>query len=155
MSVVAILIAVVVPNFRGLIQNNRSQAQANELLSGLMLARSEALKRGLPVSICSSTDQISCADSTNWSSGWIVFTDNSGSPGIKDGTDEIIRVWEALKGSATLNAATLKNIQYLPNGEVVTADNFTLTVPDCKGEQARTISMNATGRAQVTTATCS
>jgi len=154
LAVAAILVTVAIPGFRSLIQNNRAATQSNELLSGLMLARSEAVKRGVRVSICSSTDEATCAASTNWATGWIVFTDDSGTSGSKDGTDAVIRAWDTLKGAPTLTSATNNNIQFLRSGLVETADTFTYLAPDCTGEQKRIINITATGRAGVTTAPC-
>ena len=155
LAVATILITVAIPGFRTLIQNNRATTQANELLTGLLLARSEAIKRGIRVSVCSSTNQTNCAGSTNWATGWIVFTDDSGTAGTLDGTDAIIRVWDALSGSPTLTqTAGGNNIQYLDSGLVQSAAQFTLTLPDCEGNQARTIDINATGRSNVVTSLC-
>ncbi|MDT8410200.1 MAG: GspH/FimT family pseudopilin [Wenzhouxiangellaceae bacterium] len=83
--VLAILTTLAVPAFRTFIQNNRLAAQANEMVATFQLARSEALKRGLTVRVCSSSDGTSCGG--DWKEGWIVLAD----PG---GTDqELLRVW--------------------------------------------------------------
>ncbi len=152
LAVAAIIVTIAVPGFRTIIQNNRASAQANELLSGLMLARSEAIKNGAQVTICSSTDQATCAASTNWATGWIVFSDDD-NDGTWDAGETIIRVWDALKGAPTLTAGG-NNVQYLGTGLATTTTTFTLTMPDCQGDQVRIITVNATGRAQVTTMAC-
>jgi len=50
-AVLAILATVGVPSFRALIQNNRVTTQANELVSALSFARTEAVKRGRNVEV--------------------------------------------------------------------------------------------------------
>ena len=154
LAIATILITVAIPGFRTLIQDNRASAQSNELLSALSLARSEAVKRGTRVSVCSSTDQATCAADTEWATGWIVFTDDTGTAGSKDGTDEIIRVWDALKGSPTLTQTAGGNsIQYLGSGLVATAavNEFTFSAD---GRDTKYICVNNTGRAKVKDSTC-
>ena len=51
-AVLAILLSLGVPSFAETIRNNRVAAQTNELVTALSLARSEASKRGMPVSVC-------------------------------------------------------------------------------------------------------
>ena len=67
--------ALAVPSFRDFMQNNRAAEEANALVGALALARNEAVTRGVPVSVCSSTDNETCADDQDWTTGWIVFTD--------------------------------------------------------------------------------
>jgi len=76
-SIVAILSSIAAPSFRGMLENNRATVEANELVSGLLLARSEALKRRNNVTLCTSIDQTTCAGNgeTNFAKGWIVFQD--------------------------------------------------------------------------------
>lgn len=151
-ALAAILLTVAVPGFRTMIQNNRATAYANQLVSALNLARSESVRRKVPVSVCASTDQAGCAASTNWATGWIVFTD-TGTAGTVDGTDTVLRVQEPLQGNPTLNG-DVQNIQYLSTGAVNAAANFTLALPDCQGNQQRIIAVNAPGRPAVSRNAC-
>ena len=78
--IAAILLTAGVPSFTTLIKNNRLTTSTNELVGALTLARSEAVKRGLRVTVCKSADQASCDTSgTGWQQGWIVFTDENNS----------------------------------------------------------------------------
>jgi len=156
LAVAAILVTVAIPGFRSLIQNNRAATQANELLTAFTLARSEALKRSSQVSVCSSTDQATCAGDPNWATGWIVFADDDGD-GTMDAGETLIRVWDSLKGTPTLTQDTNGNfIQFESTGMVAatTITTFTLTMPDCTGKQVRIINVNAIGRGHVTPSDC-
>ena len=70
-AIAAIVLAIGIPNFSKLLKENRTTTQTNLFVSSVNLARSEAVKRGVPVTLCASTDTISCAESTDWSTGWI------------------------------------------------------------------------------------
>lgn len=51
-AILAILLALAVPSFQDMIQRNRVRTAAADLTTGLNLARAEAIKRGLSVSLC-------------------------------------------------------------------------------------------------------
>ena len=105
LSVLVIIVAVGVPLFDSVVSNNRVIKQTNDLVGTLILARSEAIKRRLPVSICASADQATCANSNDWSTGWIIFSDNSGTSGVLDGTDVLIQAYQPIGGSSSLSAS--------------------------------------------------
>ncbi len=152
LAVAAILVTIAVPGFRTIIQNNRAASQSNELLTAMTLARSEAVKRGINISVCPSTNQTSCVASTDWKDGWIVFTDDTGTAGLKDGTDVILRVWEGLSGTPTLTQTAGGNdVQYTSDGLIASKSSFTLSLPD---GYTRYLCINATGRARVQETTC-
>ena len=153
-AISAILLSLAVPGLQSLIIKNRFRTQASDLVVDLGLARSEALKRGTKVSVCTSTNGTSCTASS-WTAGRLVFTD-TGTAGALDGTDSVLRVGAALGEGMSLAsspAAIANYIQYLPTGEV--ASNGSLTL--CKtGYTGRVISIGKTGRvsSQASTTTC-
>ncbi|MDE1947683.1 MAG: GspH/FimT family pseudopilin [Burkholderiales bacterium] len=103
MVVVALLIAVALPSFTSLIQNNRVMGEVNSFVSDLQFARSEAIKQGLPVSLCPSSNGTSCLGTNSWSSGWIVFPDATGSGSIASGVTPL-RARQALVGGDSFAA---------------------------------------------------
>ncbi len=75
MSIIAILAAIGVPSFKYVTTSNRIASEVNGLLGDMQYARSMAIKQGLPVTVCVSTDQATCTGGAAWQSGWIVFLD--------------------------------------------------------------------------------
>jgi type IV fimbrial biogenesis protein FimT len=157
LAVAAILLTLVAPSYRSMVQNNRAATQTNSLVTALNFARSEAVKRGSRVSICASSNQTSCSDSSDWATGWIVFTDNSGAPDSLDAGDTLLRVAGALTGSTALVSTSGEQfLQYLSNGQIneypagptpiPTPVTFSLTVPDCTGDNVRNVSISLPGR---------
>jgi prepilin-type N-terminal cleavage/methylation domain len=88
-AVLAVVLALAVPSFQGVINRNRVTTAANELASALQLARVEAVRRNRAVVLCPSTDGTSCAGA-DWSR-LVIFVDANGdrSPGGDD--DELVR----------------------------------------------------------------
>jgi type IV fimbrial biogenesis protein FimT len=75
MSVVSILAAVAIPGMQDVMLNNRRVSVTNELSYALHMARSEAITRNQRVTVCATSNGVSCASTKYWSSGWIVFND--------------------------------------------------------------------------------
>jgi type IV fimbrial biogenesis protein FimT len=77
-SIAGILLAIAVPSFTSTIKSNRLTANANQLVTALNLARSEAIKRGKQVTVRSTSI------STSWEGGWDVFVDINGNGAFND-----------------------------------------------------------------------
>ena len=151
----AILLGIGLPSFQSFMQSSRVVTQTNEFVSSINSSRSEAIKRSTPVALCSSSNATSCAASDDWESGWIIFTDSSGTPGTLDGTDSLLRAFGALGGSSTLGATGINFLRYLQTGALSGASvNFTLQVADCSGDDSRQITINRQGHVRVQTQSC-
>ena len=101
MGVVAILATIGVPSFKYVTSSSRVSSEVNALLRDLQYARSEAIRQGLQISVCVSSNGTSCTGGTAWQQGWLVFTD-SGTQGIIDGTDAVLRMQNPFNGTDTL-----------------------------------------------------
>lgn len=102
-AIVAILVTVGIPSLRDAMTRSRLSGYVQEFSGALTLARSEAIKRGLPVSVCKSANGSSCGG--NWSDGWIIFVNkDDDSPAAVDTGEEILRIYPALPSNNTLNA---------------------------------------------------
>jgi len=97
-SIASILLAVAVPGYQSLMKGSHLATQANQFMTALHYARSEAVKRGMRVTICKSADGATC-NGDNWQDGWLIFSD-AGTAGSVDSGDEILRVFPKLNGSS-------------------------------------------------------
>lgn len=70
-AVLAIIMAIAAPSFVSLYNSNRLTSQANEIIVGLQEARSDALRRNAAVTVCRSTDGLTCANSIGAWEHWI------------------------------------------------------------------------------------
>ena len=157
-ALTAIILTQAVPSFNALVQNNRLISEKNEFISALNLARSEALKRGVRVTVCASDDQTTC-NTNKWEKGWIIFSDRNANVALDAGTgvclateDCLIRVSTGLSDGNTLAArksgatAGTGFLQFTPRGAVDAAATFTFC--DRRGEEhARATNINTLGRA--------
>ena len=143
-----------------MIRNNQLSAGTNELVSALILARSEALKRSQNVSVCASTSQTSCSGS-DFATGWLVFVDCSSPPnGILDNSvdcngdgdtsdpgdkDTIVKVHGPISGMSITKTGDASFQSFNFAGRSATS-TFTVT-PD-SGSNTKQVSISLTGRLQ-------
>ena len=92
-AVMAIVITLGIPAFADFLAANRMSAAANDVVSALHLARSEALKRQATVTMCASEDPAAdnpdCSAAATPASGWLIFSDDNANAAV-DGGEIII-----------------------------------------------------------------
>lgn len=155
-AIAAILLAIGVPSFQEMMRNNRVAAHTNDLLSSLNLVRSEAIKRGVRVSLCKSSDGLSCATTGDWTQGWIVFVDTDNDATV-DAGENILRVHGALTGGDTLVGSTdVSNyISYSPDGVArliagtELAAGTTMSFSLCSASHVNAVEISRTGRSRM------
>jgi type IV fimbrial biogenesis protein FimT len=105
--VMGIIFGFGVPNFREFQRNGAMTAAANDLVTGILRARSEAVKRQVPVSWCLSDDPIApvpvcargpIADSTR---GFVVWIDENDNP---DPITNVPNLTDLTDGNADIDA---------------------------------------------------
>jgi type IV fimbrial biogenesis protein FimT len=154
-GIIGILMAIAIPTFKDLIRNNRLTTYANELITSMNLARSEAIKRGAPVTI----SKVSTGTSSLWSaSGWNVFVDTDGN-GVRNtasgSTETIIKSYPGLPSPYTLMSNNFPNyITYKRDGTSNTNGSFAVCDNNDGNNKpephtSKLIIVNKTGRTQM------
>jgi type IV fimbrial biogenesis protein FimT len=147
-SIAAMLMAMAAPSYRNFTMNNMLISQINSFNSILQLARSQAVRDRLNVTVCTSDDQRTCATHNNWHTGWVAFTTNP------DSTTNILKVGENISGrnlSITATGFTSTNkIEYTPQGVLANNDSRgTFVFCDNRGtKSAKALIINSVGRSQ-------
>ncbi len=143
LSILAILLSIAVPSYITFIQNARLTGQVNDLVTALNYARSEAIKRGIRVTVCSRLSDTACSGTTTWNTGWLVFVDTDGDGVV--GGETVLQVRQPLESTNTLNSDTLSRVTYQNSGFV--GFGGTLRLCDTRGTaNARAIVVSAQGR---------
>ncbi len=132
-TIVGVLSAIAVPSFITAIRNSRLTSAANQFITSLSFARSEAIKRGKIVVVRKT--------GTDWENGWQVFVDVDRSSSSKtnvfnqdndnnlceDGEDCNLRTYESLPTNFTLRGNNFADyISYSPTGESNTFGSFAI-----------------------------
>jgi len=182
-TVLGVLLAIGIPSFTETTRDNRLTSVTNSFVTALNIARSEAAKQGIAVSVCAADDPnnpTTCSGADTWANGWIVFTDDTGTAGTLDApSDKSVQVFApppqgfaiAPDTSTTtkLNDAAhtalacgatpspLGYIRFLPRGTLDTTALLTcvkLTRPSCTGYLAREVTVGRTGRISTNKVSC-
>lgn len=153
----SILLGIGMPSFKSFVQNSRVTTQTNEFVTAVNTSRSEAIKRSTPITLCASTDGATCAGSNNWATGWIIFTDSSGTAGVLDSPgDTLLRAYNALDGNNSLTTTATVFVRYLQSGALSGSSvEFKLQPHDCGEDEGKKITLNRLGYVRVATETCS
>jgi type IV fimbrial biogenesis protein FimT len=134
MVIVGILTAIGTPTFKYVTTSNRIAGEINGLLGDMQYARTEAIKNGQTVSICTSSAAVnyaSCTSSSAWQSGWIVFLDFNASGVYQPSSDGTpLRIQPAFSGTDTFVAtsANYYAIAYNRMGYAPTGSNTTINI---------------------------
>jgi len=143
-AIVAIFLALAVPSYNGVITQNRMASEINDLANAMSLARSGAIRQGVNVTICASTNPTaakpSCSGNSNWSTGWILFTDVASNQTYNTSSgDTLLGIHGALQNNDTLTGSTgavgaysgsVASVTFNRMGATIGADNLTTTTFD-------------------------
>ena len=155
-AVLAILLGLGVPAYTDTIRNNQLSAASTDLVAAFSLARNEAMKRGVRVSVCAAAnvDADACAGGTDWSNGWIVFVDNFGARGVMNDGDVPLQSWAAPTRGVTIVSVQDTAVSFTKRARAESAQQFTVTKAGCSGTQQRRIDVIAAGRIGITRQEC-
>ncbi|MRT01054.1 prepilin-type N-terminal cleavage/methylation domain-containing protein [Ralstonia pickettii] len=150
-AILAILLAVAIPSFAPMLNSNRLFAIQTEVISSLALARSEAAKRGVPVSMVSST--ASGVVGNEWGPGWFVWVDSNANGVVDSG--EVLRAHEALSSGLTLSVPNSGVIKFDSHGYLSPALLRQLKVCSAaRGTSGYQITIQPNGLVDSASATC-
>lgn len=90
--VLGVVMAIAVPGFTGMINSSRLATQANEVVTGIQIARSEAIRLNRLVTFCGSTDGATCVAAGDWSQ-WLVMRASDSAILHTGQINAPIRVW--------------------------------------------------------------
>lgn len=130
LAVAGALLGVGVPSFTTLVSKARISDEVNELLSHILLARSEAIKTGSDVVVCPSDNGDSCHVEPTWHLGYIVFTDANGNR-AHDGQEPVVRYHQGDESApVTITSSTARRLIRFRNDGSAGGSNITITFCD-------------------------
>lgn len=149
LAVAAILLTVGIPSFSEIIKNNRLSTEINELVTVLNFGRTEAIKRGVDVTVCKSDTGSSCAG--NWEDGWIAFVDldDDGVFDVGDG-EIVLRVYDGVATGSTL-AFPRNRISYSAQGFAIGFTGTFVLCDDRGSAKGKGLVVSNTGRVRTAT----
>jgi len=170
--ITGVLMSIALPSFSDLFISNRTTTQANDFITAIATARSEAVRRGVPICL-----KRTSSTSKDWSTGWEIFVDgtssrtfandaNRCSSKAKDSSnnDLILQTHGALTGNNTLKSTGTNfdtsirfNVLGIPvnNTDTGISDTFSLCRGDSGSTKSKSIAVSISGLVTVSDKTCS
>lgn len=164
--IAGVLLTIAVPSYQQLIRKNQTITQTNRLVAALNLARSEAIKRGIQVTV-----QRKGTTSQVWDSGWDLFTDLDADGTLDDdgdtnlcetGEDCLLRTYDPLPTNYTLRTGANYDdwLAYLPSGlsrgaSGLSNDTFRICADNADNTKSRAVAVSLSGRPRTSTGTAS
>lgn len=147
LALAALVLALGLPSFGSLAADKRLRAETDALFHAVHRARKASIVRRRVVSLCPSSDGLSCSQGYDWSAGWIVFAnvDRDEPPQVDTGEPVLQRhtVDERVQIAANRRGFTLRSTH-------LRATNGTLVVCDRSGRaETRALVVSYTGRPRV------
>lgn len=167
-AIIGVLAGIAAPSIGSMIASTRLSTASSSLVAAVALARAEAGRRGVRVTICpgsvdSSTKQVvttnnackTSAGATLWNDAYLVFaeTKSGGTLGQYEAGDTLLRAETFAPGISITPSFTDLSISVLPSGGVSVGGTFLTCL---SGLQGREITIKRTGNAssKVSTTVC-
>jgi type IV fimbrial biogenesis protein FimT len=142
-AVAAILLSIGVPSFQNIIRENRLATQANELITALNLARSEAIRRGQNVTVT--------PNGGDWNSGWVVAAIDPNT-----GAATTLRTFDAVQTNLSFTGGG-GAYTFLPTGfrngfpDNAPLETYNLCDTSTSGKRGRQVFVSPSGRPRINT----
>jgi type IV fimbrial biogenesis protein FimT len=160
-TIAGVLLGFGVPAMGNFFRNARITGAANDVMAALHFTRSEAIKRRVPVTLCTSADPLNAnpvCDASALLTGWVAFVDPNQN-GQRDAAEVVLLQHEPMPDTITArSSASPFRVTYLLNGFALNVNAAQLVLCDERGNtptggelsSARGIRIAVTGRAGVT-----
>ncbi len=118
-TVIAIATVLAVPSMHSLFVRSKLKSSVNDMSSAIMLAKNEAIRRNMPVSLCpvqASAD--TCGGNSDWNNGFLIFESGN------------ILHTKHFNDDRNLTS-TLAGLTFSPRGTLTATSQITINSPDC------------------------
>ena len=148
--IVAALLVIALPGYSVLSLRTKLKSYANEVVSSVYLARSEAIKRNAPMTMCIAKLPYdgTCAGGGDWDQGWVVMDPN----------ELVIKHQQTITSGVKLfGLSSLHTMTFQPTG-VTMANATEKIVVVCQdspeeGIEEKKVTISATGKPKIETTT--
>lgn len=151
-----ILMTLAVPSMRNMIERNAVSGHVNSFVGAVQLARSEAIKTGMPIVICISKnaedDVPKCETSGSaWELGWIVFADkNANGKMDSSSSDILLRVQGKINDSGGIMQNKSSKLIFRPTGLMSSGlSQLTFNSKSLASKQQRRVCITMAGRTRI------
>lgn len=155
-TMMAILMALAVPSFVAMQRNSAAATLGNEFTMAVGFARSEAIAKNKCVTVCvprdiTAADPVCASTGTEWSGGWIVFSNPKCDSVASDDTAQLLKFYIGKTGGPTLTAPTGKvaTLRFDARGRSSLAGQQALSLAPAGSSATKVVCVDMMGRARI------
>lgn len=117
LAILAIFITMAAPAWGNFMSSQHHNIAVNKLLNAFRFTRSEAIKSGQRITVCTRNGPSLECGGSSWSDGWLIFTDLNNN-GVRESGEAILKQYDPLYRQvvATGNRSVKSYISYTPMG---------------------------------------
>lgn len=149
--ILAILSMLGIPSFTKFLREWQRDNVTGDFMTAVQTARAEAIKSSRKVVLCPSSNGTSCANGSDWKSGWLAFVDTNGDEALDSGERLITVRSSAASVSSMTGSDSVKQLVFLPNGLTGSPATTIKVIPNGGTNlKLNEITVNRVGRATLT-----
>lgn len=153
-TILSILLSLGAPSLGGMLSKYRMRTAAHRLVGAMNLARTEAVSRNTPVTLCPVAAVVGESCGTNYALGWQLFSNENRDEVLDEGSGQLIHLFPALpEGFSITNRlgtrVVSEPVTWYPDGTSRRNLSFQLCAPNSDGASAYGVVLNLVGRARV------
>ncbi|MCA0196587.1 MAG: GspH/FimT family pseudopilin [Proteobacteria bacterium] len=134
LAVVSILLGLALPGLQDVVRRQRGATALHLISTQLAQARTTAIARRTPVTVCPSLGDGRCRAEPDWSAGWLVYRDVRRRDQPQSSGDILYEARRPLHGSVQARASVGRvRVRYQPDGR---SGGNNLTIRVCVGASA-------------------
>jgi len=144
--IVAVLTGLALPSMRDMVRNQRLKTTSFDVLASLTLARSEAIKRNLSVTLI--------PNGGDWTLGWVATDANGATVARQDAFIPVINGAPAPGASIAIDYTGPVNIVFAGTGRTNGVSKFSISSPTVAPGAWRCIRLDSSGRPSSSLGAC-
>lgn len=160
-TVLGLVAGMAIPGFNKMIANNRSVTLGEDFASTISFVRSAALKHGKRISLCASSNGLTCSGA--WTDGYMVFedgavSDNAATPVVTN----VLKVWDKPDSQALITvksgATAITFLRFTGLGTLARVNpdplEIKVSMQRCTSTSARLIKVGLSGMVSIERTGC-
>ena len=149
LSIISILSAYALPNYREFKQNQTMTQQINRLSATINFARNQSIISGQHVILCASQSFTACDGNSQWHKGWMVFADSNHNRTF-DGSDRMLLNENSMGNDLQAVASVHRPIIRFDSTGFAPGTNLTIRFCDDRGvDHGKAIIISNVGRPRI------
>lgn len=148
LALTGLVLGLAAPSFTLMVGNAKRSSAVTEVVASVLFARSEAVRRGEPVTLCASSSGSTCSSATDpaWEEGWMVFVDPDANK-VPASSEDVLRVHRPENPSYGLDGSDsiARGITFALDGVPSAQGSLTL----CDAQETKILQITAVGHVVV------